>query len=174
MRGGAVVDERLLATASFPNRHFGSRRPSLTVAKLTSLRGVLGRVGTEKEWSGGKPLADTFLWRVHRTTARTVVEADLSLSPPVARDVEVWVGNQLEAMPAHMRFGLAIIAVFVTLDSLVRTGRPQWRLGAQARQRLLRRWATSQLAPVAQYVRLQRSLLLCAAHEHPDGLGYPR
>jgi hypothetical protein len=164
----------VLAAASVPISASGARRPSLTVGEV-SVRAVLGRVGTEEEWNGGKPLAGTFLRRLHRATARSVLEADLPpLSPPVARDVEVWVGNQLEAMPAHVRFGLAVVAVFVTLDAIVRTGRPQWRIGAQQRHLLLTRWAASPLVPVAQYIRLHRSLVLYAAHEHPEGLGYPR
>ena len=99
-----------------------------------------------------------------------LLESDLPPLPTtVTRDVEAWVENQMYAMPSHVKLGVAIVAVFITADALVRTGRASWQLGPEARQRLLARWAQSRLPPVAQYIRLERSLVLYAAHEHPDG-----
>ena len=46
-------------------------------------------------------------------------------------------------------------------------GTPPWRLGFDARRRLATGWGRSPLPPVAQYVRLVRSLVLFAAFEHP-------
>jgi hypothetical protein len=118
------------------------------------------------EWVGGQPIGETFLRRVNRTTARTLVEVDVpGLPPAVARDVECWVEHQMYSMPFHVKLGVAVVAVVVTLHSLLRTGRPPWRLPPSLRHHLLKCWSSSPLAPVAQYVRLERSLVLFASFE---------
>jgi hypothetical protein len=128
--------------------------------------------GPAIEWIGGQPIGETFVRRVNRTTARTLVEVELGELPPaVARDVEVWVENQMYAMPFHVKFGVAAVAVLCTLHAVLRTGRAQWRLRPDMRRHLLLCWAASPIPPVAQYVRLERSLVLYAAYEHPQGLG---
>jgi hypothetical protein len=117
-------------------------------------------------WVGGQPVGETILRRVNRTTARTIVEMDVGdLPPAVARDVELWVEDQMFAMPFHLKLGVAVVAGLVTLHSIVRTGRPPWRLRPAARRQLLVAWEASPIAPVAQYVRLERSLVLYATHE---------
>jgi hypothetical protein len=117
-------------------------------------------------WIGGQPVGETFLRRVNRTTARTIVEVDVGDLPPVvAREVMVWVENQMYRMPFHVKLGVAMVATIITMHALVRTGRPPWRLSAPARARLLRAWEASKVPPVAQYVRLERSLVLYAAYE---------
>jgi hypothetical protein len=111
-------------------------------------------------------VGETFLRRMNRTTARTIVEVDVGELPPaVARDVELWVENQMYAMPFHVKLGVAVVAVLVALHAIVSTGRPPWRLKPPARRRLLASWASSPLPPVAQYVRLERSLVLYATYE---------
>ena len=125
---------------------------------------------TAVEWVGGQPIGETIIRRVNRTTARTLIDVDVaSLPSAAARDVEVWVENQMFSMPIHIKAGIAAVALWVTAHSLLRTGRPPWRLPAGARQRLLQTWAASRIPPVAQYVRLERSLVLYGAHEHPAG-----
>jgi hypothetical protein len=111
---------------------------------------------------------------MNRTTARTIVEVDVGPLPAdVARDVELWVENQMYAMPFHVKLGVAAVAVLVTLHAIVRTGRPPWRLRAAARQRLMASWASSPIPPVAQYVRLERSLVLYATYERLGTHGPP-
>jgi len=109
------------------------------------------------------------LRRVNRTTARTIVEVDVGdLPATVARDVELWVENQMHAMAFHVKLGVAGVAGMITLHAIARTGRPPWRLGPAARRKLLSAWASSRVPAVAQYVRLERSLVLFATHERLD------
>jgi hypothetical protein len=123
------------------------------------------------EWIGGQPIGETLVRRVNRTTARTLIECELADLPgSVARDVEVWVENQMYAMPIHVKIGVAAVAFVATVHAILRMGRPQWRLGPAMRRHLLHCWATSPIPPLAQYVRLERSLMLYAAYEHPNGL----
>jgi hypothetical protein len=122
------------------------------------------------DWIGGQLIGDTTLRKVNRTTAQTIIEADLPVvSPAVARDVEVWVENQMYNMPLHIKAGVALVAFVITVEATLRHGRPQWRLPAATRRRLLERWSNSRLVPVSQYVRLVRSLAVYGAYEHPAG-----
>src|SRR5688572_17870106 len=88
---------------------------------------------------------------------RRVVASLISSGDPALRaDVEAFVDGSLGAMPEHLRAGVAV-------ESIV--------LGAYARirsldtARLIEAFDRSPLAPVRQYVRLLRSLVLFAEQE---------
>lgn len=88
---------------------------------------------------------------------RRVVEALTTTPDPAARAAVLdWVDGSLRAMPEHLRTGVVLESVaFAVLGALTR--RPVASLVASL--------AASPIAPVRQYVRLLRSLVIFAEHE---------
>lgn len=89
---------------------------------------------------------------------RRVVEVLVTATDPTVRAAVLdWVESSLAAMPEHLRAGVLLESVAFAATAAV-TG----RLTAD----LVERLAASPIAPVRQYVRLLRSLVLFAEHEH--------
>jgi hypothetical protein len=88
---------------------------------------------------------------------RRVVEALTTTPDPAARVAVLdWVDGSLRAMPEHLRAGVLLESVvFATVAGMTR--RPVAALVATL--------TASPIAPVRQYVRLLRSLIIFAEHE---------
>jgi hypothetical protein len=105
----------------------------------------------------------------HSAAVAALVDAEaVPAGPALVGEVQTFVCDQLRRLPLHVRAGVQLIAVILTLRSAARG--PFWRQDSKVRLRALRRWESSSLGPVSQYVRLIRSLVLLRAHEEPDVL----
>jgi hypothetical protein len=96
-------------------------------------------------------------------TALTLAVPDTS--PERIDDAARFVSEQIAAMPYHLRAGVEAGGLVLGLHALARTGRRFSALPARDRERLVRAWLASRLAPVAQYVRVLRALARYAAQE---------
>jgi hypothetical protein len=92
------------------------------------------------------------LWFERQVVERLVTTADERRR----RDIESFVDGALHAMPEHLR--VSIGGASVVLGGWARVFRPE-------PTRLVRSLDTSPLAPIRQYVRLFRSLVLFAEQE---------
>lgn len=83
--------------------------------------------------------------------------------------VSSWVTGSLQAMPEHIRLGVAVQSVALGMWAR----RPRRRGEAQGDRAAvsLRALEVSPLNPVRQYARLMRSLVLFAEHELRPGAG---
>ena len=92
------------------------------------------------------------LWFERQVVERLVTTPDAHRR----RDVEAFVDGALHAMPEHLR--VSIGSASVVLGGWARVFRPN-------PARLVRSLDTSPIAPIRQYVRLFRSLVLFAEQE---------
>ena len=92
------------------------------------------------------------LWFERQVVDRLVTTPDARRR----RDIESYVDGSLRAMPEHLR--VAIGGASVVLGGWARAFRPD-------SARLVRSLDTSPIAPIRQYVRLFRSLVLFAEQE---------
>ena len=95
---------------------------------------------------------------------RRVVASLISSADPARRAaVEEFVDGSLRAMPEHLRAG--VVAESIVLGAYARVRAGGRAPGAVETAAVVRRFDGSRLAPVRQYVRLLRSLVLFAEHE---------
>lgn len=94
------------------------------------------------------------LWFERQVVDRLVTTSDTRRR----RDIESFVDGALHAMPEHLRFSIGSASVM--LAGWARVFRPE-------PARLVRSLDTSPIAPIRQYVRLFRSLVLFAENELP-------
>jgi len=84
-------------------------------------------------------------------------------APPTS--VEAFVDGRIGSMAAHVRLGVAVVEALLVLRAFAVTRRGPASLSPPEADRLMRAWEGSRLAPVADYVRLVRSLALLGAFE---------
>jgi hypothetical protein len=92
------------------------------------------------------------LWFERQVVERLVTTPDTRRR----RDIESFVDGALHAMPEHLRASIA--AASMVLGGWARVARPD-------KARLVQSLDTSPIAPIRQYVRVFRSLVLFAEHE---------
>ena len=92
------------------------------------------------------------------------------VDPALHRDVHAFVDEGIRDMPTHLRAGVASVAGLMLLGSMARRARPFDRLSPSERRAAVHGWQQSRLAPVRQYMRLLRSLVLYAAYERPSAI----
>jgi hypothetical protein len=100
------------------------------------------------------------LWLERRVVAQLISP---TVSPAERPAIEDYVGGALQAMPDHLRAGVALESI--AFGALVRL---EDKLGGPSPGRLdrhLERWNASRISVVRQYVRMFRSLVLFAENE---------
>jgi hypothetical protein len=79
--------------------------------------------------------------------------------------VEAFVDGRIGSMATHVRLGVAAVEALLVLRTVAVTRRGPASLSPPEAARLMRAWEGSRLTPVADYVRLLRSLALLGAFE---------
>ena len=79
--------------------------------------------------------------------------------------IEAFVDGRFGLMALHVRAGVAVIEWLLVVRCFARTGRGPGSLSPAAAARLARSWEASRLPPIADYVRLVRSLVVLAAFD---------
>jgi hypothetical protein len=103
----------------------------------------------------------------HRLAEAVLADSGVEEDPRLRARVLAFVDERVASMPSHLRLGVRATEWILLLIS--RGGRGPAAHGARGElPRRLRRWGSSRLPPVTQYVRLIRSLVLLAAHEFAE------